>query len=89
MGAGWWSLCRDLGEGCSGGGFVDDGLAGGERGDEGWDGEVVDRSRDPAAALVDKRDRVVGEQRVRAAGECEVVGQVALTYDTGAVRVAQ
>ena len=50
----WWSLCRDLGDGGSCGGFVDDGFAGSEGGDEGLDGEVVDRSRDPAADLVDQ-----------------------------------
>ena len=75
--SGWWSLCRDLGDGGSGGGFVDDGLVGGERGDEGLDGEVVHRAGQPAADLVDQGDRVVGEQGVGAAGEGEVVGEVA------------
>ena len=31
----WCSVCRDFGDGCAGGGFVDDGLVGAERGDEG------------------------------------------------------
>ena len=44
----WCSRCRiglfgrDFGDGGAGGGFVDDGFVGGERGDEGLDGEVVD-----------------------------------------------
>jgi hypothetical protein len=34
----WCSVCRDLGDGGAGGGFIDDGFVGGERGDEGLDG---------------------------------------------------
>ena len=41
MVSGWWSFCRDFGDGGSRGGFVDDGIVGCERGDEGMDGEVV------------------------------------------------
>jgi hypothetical protein len=33
--SGWCSVCRDFGDGRAGGGFVDDGLVGGEGGDEG------------------------------------------------------
>src|SRR5659263_452507 len=77
MVAWWWSFCRDLGDGGPGGGFVHDGFAGGVRGDEGLDGEVVDRAGDAAADLVDQGDRVVGEQCVRAPGQGEVVGEVA------------
>ena len=40
----WWSLCGDFGDGDAGRGFVDGGLVGGERGDEGLQGEVVDRA---------------------------------------------
>lgn len=40
--AAWWSVCRDLGGGGAGAGFVDDGFAAGVGGDEGLDGEVVD-----------------------------------------------
>src|SRR5665811_2089704 len=72
----WWSFCRDFGDGGSGRGFVDDGFAGGERGDEGLDGEVVDRSGDASADLMDQGDRVVGEQHVGAASQCEVVADV-------------
>lgn len=39
--SGWSSVCRDLGDGGSGGGLVDDALVGRERGDEGLDREVV------------------------------------------------
>ena len=58
--------------------LVDDGLVGGECGDEGLDGEVVDRAGQPAGDLVDQGDRVVGEQGVGASGEFEVVGEIAL-----------
>ena len=51
-------------------------LLGGVGGDEGLDGEVVDRSGQAAGGLVDAGDGVVGEQRVGAAGELEVVGDV-------------
>ena len=40
----WCSVCRDFGDGCAGCGFVDDGLVGGEGGDEGLQGEIVDRA---------------------------------------------
>ena len=73
----WSSVCRDLGDGGSGGGLVDDGLVGGERGDERVDGEVVDRPRVAAGGLVDQGGGVVAEQGVAAAGESEVVAQVA------------
>jgi sulfide:quinone oxidoreductase len=36
------SFCGDFGDGSAGGAFVDDGFVGGERGDQGLDGEVVD-----------------------------------------------
>ena len=49
----WWSFCRDLGDGSSGTGLVDDGFAVGVGGDEGLDGEVVDGPGDPSADLVD------------------------------------
>ena len=41
----WCSVCRDFGNGCAGGGFIHDGLVGGEGGDEGLQREVVDRAR--------------------------------------------
>ena len=69
MVSGWWSLCRDFGDGCSGGGFVDDGFVGRERGDEGLDGEVVHGAGDAASDLVGQRDGVVGEHRVGTAGQ--------------------
>src|SRR6266496_5479976 len=45
--------------------------------DEGGEGEVVDAARFSAAVDVDEVDRVVGEQGVGAAGEGEVVTDVA------------
>ena len=63
----WCSVCRDFGNGGAGGGFVDDGLIGGEGGDEGLQCEVVDRAGVAAAGLMNEGDRVVGEQRVVAA----------------------
>src|SRR6266542_3571240 len=66
--AGWWSVCRgELGEG----------------GAEGVDGEVVDDSGVAAAGLVDERDGVVGDECVGAAGEFEVVVQVAGGFGAG------
>jgi hypothetical protein len=41
----WSSLCCHFGDGCAGAGFVDDVLLAGVGGDEGLDGEVVDRPR--------------------------------------------
>src|SRR4249920_3416997 len=72
----WSSVCRDLGDRGPRGGLVDDGLVGGERGHEGLDGEVVHRSRESTADLVDQGGRVVAEQGVGAAGESEVMDQV-------------
>ena len=48
-------------------------LSAGERGDEGLQREVVDRARITPAGLVDQPDRVVGEQRVVAPGQRQVV----------------
>ncbi|CKW26396.1 Uncharacterised protein [Mycobacterium tuberculosis] len=64
----WCSVCRDFGDGGAGGGFVDDGLVGGEGGDEGLQGEVVDRAGVAPAGLVDQPDGVVGEQGIVASG---------------------
>jgi hypothetical protein len=49
-----WSFGGDLGDGDACGGFVDDGLVGGERGDQCLEGEVVDRAGVAAAGLVDQ-----------------------------------
>ena len=70
----WSSVCRDLGDGSSRGGFVDDALVGREGGDEGLDREVVHRARQASADLMDQVRGVVAEQRVAAAGELEVMG---------------
>ena len=51
--SGWCSVRRDFGDGGVGGGFIHDGFVGGEGGDEGLQGEVVDRARVAAAGLVD------------------------------------
>ena len=67
------SFCRDFGDGGAGGGFVDDGFVGGERGDEGLERKVVDRARIAAAGLMNEGGRVVGEQCVVAPGQCQVV----------------
>jgi hypothetical protein len=64
-----WSFCRYFRHGGARGGLVDDGFAGGERGEEGLEGEVVDGAGVAAAGLVDQRDGVVGEQGVGAAAE--------------------
>jgi hypothetical protein len=77
------SVCRDFGDGCAGGGFVDDGVVGGERGDEGLQGEVVDRAGMAPAGPMDERDSVVGEQRVLASGQLQVVAQVAAGFGLG------
>jgi hypothetical protein len=41
--------------------FVDDGVIGGERGDQLVQGEVVDRAGVTAGGVVDQRDRVLGD----------------------------
>src|ERR1700751_23570 len=66
-----------LGDGGAGGGFVDEGLVGGEGGDEGLQGEVVDGAGVAAAGGGDQVHGVLGEELVGAAGEFEVVGDVA------------
>ena len=71
------SFCRYFRHGGARGGLVDDGLAGGEGGEQGLDGEVVDGAGVAAAGLVDQRGGVVGEQGVGASGEGQVVAQVA------------
>ena len=73
----WCSVRRDFGDGCAGCGFVDDGLVGGERGDEGLECEVVDRARGSRGWSGERGDGVVGEQPIVAAGEGEVVVEVA------------
>src|SRR6266700_2493387 len=69
--------------GGAGGGFVGDGLAGGERGEQGGDGDVVDGAGVAAGGLVDQGGRVVGEQGVGPAGECQVVLEVAAGFLQG------
>jgi transposase, IS5 family len=75
----WCSVRRDFGDRCAGGGFVDDGLFGGERGHQGLQRKVVHRARIAAAGLVGQRDRVVGEQGVVAPGQLVVAQVVLLT----------
>jgi hypothetical protein len=67
------SVVKDLGDGGAGGGFVDEGFVGGEGGDEGLQGEVVDRAGVAAGGVVDQGGGVVGEQGVGAAGQGQVV----------------
>jgi site-specific DNA recombinase len=72
------SVCRhDLGDGGAGGCLVDEVLAGGAGGDEGGGGEVVDGAGFPAGGLVDLGDGVFGEEVGGAAGDLEVVADVA------------
>src|SRR6266571_2318438 len=72
----WWSVCRDLSDGGAGALLVDDVLAAGPGGDQGLGGDVVDGAGQAAGGVVDEGDGVVAEQRVGAAGELEVVGDV-------------
>lgn len=58
-------------------GFVDQGLAVGEGGDQGMHRQVVHGPGQSPAGLVDEGDGVVAEQRVGAAGQPEVVLDVA------------
>src|SRR5215218_41205 len=76
FGGGVWSVAGDFGGGGAGGGLVDGAFAVGEGGDQGLQGEVVDRAGDAAGGLVQQRDGVVAEQGVGAAGELEVVADV-------------
>jgi len=50
----------DLGDGGAGGGFVDEVLPGGEGGDQGLQGEVVDGAGVAAAGGVDQVQRIFG-----------------------------
>jgi hypothetical protein len=57
-----WSVCRgDLGDGGSGGGLVDEVLAGAGGRDQGGDGDVVDGPGLAAGGGVDLGDGVVGD----------------------------
>src|SRR6516165_8555393 len=86
-GAGWGlvfrvsggcSVCRgDFCDGGSGGGVVDEVLAGAGGGDQGGGADVVDGPGFPAGGLVDLGDRVVGDQFGGAAGLLKVVADVA------------
>ena len=58
------------------GGFVDDGLGGGECGDQGWEGQVVDGAGVAASGGVDQGDGVVGVEGVGSSGDLHVVGDV-------------
>src|SRR6266567_2878462 len=66
-----------FGDGGAGGLLVDDGFAGGVGGDERLEGEVVDGAGVAAGGGVDEGDGVVAEEGVGAAGELDVVGDVA------------
>src|SRR5882757_10881485 len=68
---------EDFGDRGADGGLVDEGLVGGERGDQGLQGEVVHRAGETAGGGVDQVDGVLGEQLVGAAGQAEVVLDVA------------
>lgn len=57
---------EDFGDGGLGGFLVDEGLAGGEGGDEGLQAEVVDRAGEAARCGVDEGHGVVGEELVAA-----------------------
>src|SRR6266700_8220476 len=81
--AAWWSVCRDLGGGGAGAGFVDDGLAAGVGSDERLDGQVVDGPGQAGAGGVDQGGSVVAEQRPGPAGEGQVVAYVAGRLLTG------
>src|SRR6266704_3917435 len=70
------SVAGEFGGGAFGAGVVDQGLAVGGRGDERGGGGVVELSGEPAGDPVQAGDGVVGEQRLGAAGEVQVVGQV-------------
>ena len=79
----WWSVCRDLVDGDAGAGVVDDGFALGIGGDEGLNGEVVDGAGQAAAGVVDQVDRIVDVEGVAAAGEFDVVVDVAAGFVAG------
>jgi hypothetical protein len=63
----WWSVCRDLGDGGAGAGFVDDGLAVGPGGDQGLGGDVVDGAGQSAGGVADQGGGVIAEDRVGSA----------------------
>lgn len=71
------SVADHFAHGRAGGGLVDEVLAGGERGDQGLQGKVVDRPGTAARGRVDQREGVLGEQLVRAPGDLQMVGDVA------------
>jgi hypothetical protein len=56
-----WSVCRGgfLADRGAGGGFVDDGLAGGAGGQQRGDGEPVDRPGQSSCLAVDDADRIL------------------------------
>src|SRR6266536_1960761 len=70
------SVAGELGGGAFGAGVVDQRLAVGGGGDERGGGGVVELAGQPTGDAVQSGDGVVGEQRLGAAGEVQVVGQV-------------
>src|SRR6266498_1773701 len=72
----WWSVAGEFGGGAFGAGVVDQLLVVGGGGDQRGGGGVVELSGEPAGDPVQAGDGVVGEQRLGAAGQVQVVGQV-------------
>src|SRR6266545_4292684 len=70
------SVAGEFGGGAFGAGVVDQGLVVGGGGDERGGGGVVELAWQPAGHSVQPGDGVVGEQRVGAARQVQVVGQV-------------
>src|SRR6266511_1112918 len=63
------SLGRGFGDGGAGGGLVDDAFVGGEGGQQGLQGEVVDRAGVATAGLLQQLGGVVGELGVGSSGQ--------------------
>ena len=81
--AAWWSVCRGggvLGDGGTGGGFVDDRLSAGVGGEQRGDGQPVDGPGQAAGLGVDDADRIIGEKSVGPAGVLEVPADVAVGF---------
>jgi len=75
--SGAWLSPGDLHHGRPGGRLVNETLAVCKRGDKGMHSEIVDRPGDAPACLVDQGHGVVAEERVRPAGETDMVLDVA------------
>jgi len=76
LSGGGWSVAGERGDCFLRAGVIDEVLAIGGGGDDRRGGGVVEGAGQPGGDAVQAGDGVVGEKRVAAAGECQVMAEV-------------